>query len=90
MSTVIYIIGGVLLGIIGILSGVIAGKNSKIGKLKDENEGLGKQNSIYEANREAMNEVRKKQESVDTSGDIDTVIARWNGVQDGGSKRDDT
>ena len=90
MSTVIYIIGGVLLGIIGILSGVIAGKNSKISKLKDENEGLGKQNSIYEANREAMDEVRKKQEAIDTSGDIADVIAQWNGVSDKGTNHRDS
>lgn len=90
MSTVIYIIGGVLLGIIGILSGVIAGKNSKIDKLEQTNDTLDKQTRIDKANREAMDEVRKKQESVDTSGDIDDVIARWNGMQDGGSERDDT
>ena len=82
MSTVIYIIGGVLLGIIGILSGIIAGKNSKIDRLKDENEGLDKQNSIYKANKEAMDEVRAKQEAIDTSGDIADVIAQWNGVSD--------
>lgn len=82
MSTVIYIIGGVLLGIIGILSGVIAGKNSKIGKLKDENEGLGKQNSIYEANREAMDETKRKMDEVSVAGDIGDAVDSWNdGVQ---------
>lgn len=82
MSTVIYIIGGVLLGIIGILSGVIAGKNSKIGKLKDENEGLGKQNSIYEANREAMDETKRKMDEVGVPSDIGDAVDAWNdGVQ---------
>lgn len=82
MSTVIYIIGGVLLGIIGILSGVIAGKNSKISKLKDENEGLGKQNSIYEANREAMDETKRKMDEVSVDGDIGDAVDAWNdGVQ---------
>lgn len=82
MSTVIYIIGGVLLGIIGILSGVIAGKNSKIGKLKDENEGLGKQNSIYEANREAMDETKRKMDEVSIDGNIGDAVDSWNdGVQ---------
>lgn len=82
MSTVIYIIGGVLLGIIGILSGVIAGKNSKISRLKDENEGLGKQNSIYEANREAMDETKRKMDEVSVAGDVGDAVDSWNdGVQ---------
>lgn len=82
MSTVIYIIGGVLLGIIGILSGVIAGKNSKISRLKDENEGLGKQNSIYEANREAMDETKRKMYEVSVAGDVGDAVDSWNdGVQ---------
>lgn len=82
MSTVIYIIGGVLLSIIGILSGVIAGKNSKINKLTEENEGLGKQNSIYEANREAMDETKRKMDEVSVDGDIGDAVDAWNdGVQ---------
>lgn len=90
MDKLIYAIGGILLAIIGVLSAVITGKNRKIDKLKETNDALDKQDKIHKANREAMDEVRKKQESVDTSGDIDTVIARWNGVQDGSSNGDDT
>lgn len=85
MDKLIYAIGGILLAIIGALSAVISGKNRKISKLEQTNEVLDKQDKIHKANREAMDEVRKKQESVDTSGDIDTVIAHWNGVQDGKS-----
>ena len=90
MSTVIYAIGGILLAIIGVLSAVISGKNRKISKLEQTNDILDKQTRIDKANREAMDEVKAKTESIDTSGDIDDIIARWNGVQDGGSERDDT
>lgn len=82
MSTVIYAIGGILLGIIGILSGVLWGKNRKIDRLEGENDSLSKQGEIYKANKEAMDEVKARQEAIDTSGDIADVIAQWNGVSD--------
>lgn len=90
MDKLIYAVGGILLAIIGVLSAIISGKNRKIDKLSQENDILDRQTRIDKANREVMDEVKAKQESVDTSGDIDDVIARWNGVQDGKSDGDDT
>lgn len=82
MDKLIYAIGGILLAIIGVLSAVISGKNRKIDKLSQENDVLDKQTKIDRANREAMDEVKAKTDEIDTAGDIDDVIARWNGVQD--------
>lgn len=82
MDKLLYAIGGILLAIIGVLSAVINGKNRKIDKLSQENDVLDKQTKIDRANREAMNEVKAKTDKIDTGGDIDDVIARWNGMQD--------
>ena len=90
MSTIIYAIGGILLAIIGVLSAVISGKNRKISKLEQTNDTLDKQDRIHKANREAMDEVKAKTDKIDTGGDIDDVIAHWNGMQDGKSDGDDT
>lgn len=90
MDKILYAIGGILLAIIGILSAVISGKNRKIDKLEQTNDVLDRQTRIDKANREAMDEVKARQEAVDTSGDIDDVIACWNGMQDGKSDGDDT
>lgn len=85
MDKVIYAVGGILLAIIGVLSAVISGKNRKIDKLSQENDVLDKQTKIDRANREAMDEVKAKTDKINTAGDIDDVIARWNGMQDGKS-----
>ena len=90
MDKLIYAIGGILLAIIGVLSAVITGKNRKIDKLKETNDALDKQDKIHKANREAMDEVKAKTDKINTGGDINDVIARWNGVQDGSSDGDDT
>ena len=90
MDKVIYAVGGILLAIIGVLSAVISGKNRKIDKLSQENDVLDKQTKIDRANREAMDEVKAKTDKINTAGDIDDVIARWNGMQDGKSDGDDT
>lgn len=90
MDKVIYAVGGILLAIIGVLSAVISGKNRKIDKLSQENDVLDKQTKIDRANREAMDEVKTKTDKINTAGDIDDVIARWNGMQDGKSDGDDT
>ena len=90
MDKLIYAVGGILLAIIGVLSAVISGKNRKIDKLSQENDVLDKQTKIDRANREAMDEVKAKTDKINTAGDIDDVIARWNGMQDGKSDGDDT
>lgn len=85
MDKLIYAVGGILLAIIGVLSAVISGKNRKIDKLSQENDVLDKQTRIDKANREAMDEVKAKTDEISTAGDIDDVIAHWNGMQDGKS-----
>lgn len=85
MDKLLYAVGGILLAIIGVLSAVISGKNRKINKLEQTNDILDKQDRIHKANREAMDEVKAKTDKIDTAGDIDDVIARWNGMQDGES-----
>ena len=90
MDKLIYAVGGILLAIIGVLSAVISGKNRKIDKLSQENDVLDKQTKIDRANREAMDEVKAKTDKINTAGDIDDVIARWNGMQDGGSDSDNS